>query len=168
MQLDMNLTVTLGDKDVRLGDLLVVDQTNLSNEFSAQSARFAYVAVLAAIAKGKHSDAVRKRKAEEGTAFVEYKNDEEYIPKGSRTVSDGVAQSLVNSDNDCMRARHVEARAEEDMLLLQAVRDALRMRADMLQSLGASLRHEQEMEGMVTRDVATATKQAIRKRKKEG
>jgi len=148
MDLDLNIKVEIGGKDVSVSDLLSVDETDLSSEYAAQAARFAYVAVLKAQAKRQWGETERARKEEEANAFVAYKSDPESIPEGSKTVTDGFAKQLVDSDLAVNDLRKKEIEAEYGYRLLEALSDALSQRAQMLISLGADLRQEMDQTSM--------------------
>jgi len=148
MDLDLNIRVEIGGKDVSVSELLSIDETDLSSEYAAQAARFAYVAVLKAQAKRQWGEAERARKENEAYAFVAYKSDTEQIPKGSKTVTDGFAKQLVESDPEVNDLRKKEIEAEYGYRVLEALSDALAQRAQMLISLGADLRQEMDQTSM--------------------
>lgn len=148
MDLDLNISVSIGGKEVDVGELLSIDESDLSSEYAAQAARFAYVAVLKAQAKREWGQAEADRKKEEADAFVDYKSDPEQIPEGSKTVTDGFAKQLVDSDEDVNELRQGEIEAEYGYRLLEALTDALGQRAQMLISLGADLRQEMDQTSM--------------------
>ena len=148
MDLDLNISVTIGGKDVSVGELLAIDETDLSSEYAAQAARFAYVCVLKAQAKREWGEAERIRKEDEAKAFVDYKSDPEQIPEGSKTVTDGFAKQLVDSDERVNELRQHEIEAEYGYRVLEALSDALGQRAQMLISLGADLRQEMDQTSM--------------------
>ena len=148
MDLDLNINVEIGGKNVEVGQLLSIDETDLSTEYAAQAARFAYVAVLKAQAKKEWSEAERVRKEEEAAAFVAYKSKTELIPEGSKYITDGMAKQLVDSDGGVNEMRKAEIDAEYNYRLLESLVDGLSQRAQMLISLGADLRSEAEQTGM--------------------
>ncbi len=160
IELDFDVTVQVGGKAVSVRDLLDVDETSLSNEYATQSARYAYFAVLEAQAHGLWQAAKEAREREEATAFIEFKDDAELIPKGSRSVSDKLAQELVAGDEQCGSWRAAEMDAEHNDLILRAVTRAFYMRASMLQSFGANARHEQDMDGISIREQDDASRHA--------
>lgn len=147
-----DIDVTLSGKKVSVKELLEIDEADLSTEFAAQAARYAYFAVLEAKSERRLSEAVEARKIEEAEAFAFYKSDPESIPQGSKTVTDGYANQLVKLDDICIAAKQLEIDLQYDYKILRAVSAAFHMRADMLRSLGAALRHEQDMTGMATRE----------------
>lgn len=148
MDLNLDITVEIGGKEVDVGELLSIDETDLSSEYAAQAARFAYVAVLKAQAKREWGEAERTRKEEEASAFVDYKSDPEQIPEGSKYVTDGYAAQLVQSDEEVNDLRKREIEAEYGYRVLEALSDALGQRAQMLISLGADLRQELDQTSM--------------------
>jgi len=148
MDLDLNIKVEIGGKEVDVGDLLSIDETDLSSEYAAQAARFAYVAVLKAQAKREWGEAERARKENEANAFVDYKSDMTQIPEGSKTITDGFAKQLVDSDPEVNDLKKQEIQAEYGYRVLEALSDALSQRAQMLISLGADLRQEMDQTSM--------------------
>ncbi len=147
-------------------DLVSIDQTDLNNEFASQAARYAYFAVQCAMARCARDMAEKVYKEDAAAAFVEYKNDPEMIPEGSRTVTDGLANMLVATDENCARLKNAHIEAEQEFRVLEALVRALDMRANMLISLGAQLRSEADMDGMhiSKRDPGDAARAAIAKR----
>jgi hypothetical protein len=164
LDLDYNIIVAVGKKDISIRELLDVDDADLSNEFAAQSARYAYFAVLAARAKQDWQGAVDARKREEATAFVEFKSDKELVPPGSRTVTDGLANNYVDMDDRVAEFRNTAHELETRYRVMEAIARSLEMRANMLQSIGADRRKEQEMTGMHVDNPSEKLKDTIRKR----
>jgi hypothetical protein len=155
IKLDFDVTVHVDGKAVSVRELLAIDETNLSNEYATQSARYVYFATLEAQAHALWQQAKEAREREEAVAFIEFKNDETSIPKGSRSVSDVLAKELVAADDQCLDYRAAEMKAEHDYLVLRAVTRAFYMRSSMLQSFGANMRHEQDMDGISIREKDT-------------
>lgn len=160
--LDLDVKVAVDGKVYRVGDVMDVDQADLPNEFAAQAALYAYFAVLAAEAEAAYDKAVDERKDMEAAAYMYYKNDTDSIPSGSRSVSDGTADKLVQTDEEVQEAYDYELASKRDWKILRAMADSLKMRADMLQSIGAHLRHEYDMTGMVTRERRDSTADDLR------
>ena len=146
--------VTVKDvpEEVSVKALLSIDDTDLPNEYACQAARFAYYAVLAAHAERAWLNAVRLRKAAEAEAFVFFKNSVDDIPKGGRTVSDSLANNLVACDAEVREYRNREVETQYQWHMMRDLAKSFEQRANMLQSLGANLRHEQDMTGRVVRD----------------
>ena len=165
--LDLNVTVELDGRVIESQELLDINEADLSTEYAAQAARFAYVAVLAAEAKAAWAEAERRRKEDEALAFQSYKNDPEAIPDGSKSVTDGYAGQLVQSDENCNKLKVAENEAEKNYRILSALTDALQMRASMLISMGADLRTEREQTGMkMLENPADDVKKALSSRRK--
>jgi hypothetical protein len=154
MDLDLNVKVEVGGKDVSVGELLSIDETDLSTEYAAQAARYAYVAVLKAEAKRIWGEVERARKEEEAKAFVEYKARLELVPKGSKYITDGYAAQLVQSDEEVNAFKEREIQAEYNYRLMEALADGLAQRAQMLISLGADLRSEMQQTDMQLKEGA--------------
>lgn len=162
----LHITVQLRPgRKVEVRGLTDIDEANLNNEFAAQASRFAYIAVLCAEARAIRDTAEHSMDREEADAFIHYKNSEEHVPHGSRTVTDGLAAKLVDMDEEVLRVRSVYRDAERHFRLLEAMTRALAQRADMLQSLGAQLRQEADMTNMHTSaDPGVGARRALRSR----
>lgn len=152
MGLNLDTLIEINGKKTSARELLYVDQTDLVNEFAAQAARYVYFAVLADHAGMVWRTMQDVRKQAEAEAFVDYKNDLQYIPPGSRVVSDGLANTLVQSDDACIEARKDEVTAQHTYHLMLSLARAFEQRANMLQSMGTHLRHEADMDGMAVRN----------------
>jgi hypothetical protein len=160
--MELDVTVTIEGKEIEVSDLLAIDETDLSAEYAAQAARYAYVAVLAAKAKEQWAETERARKEDEAKAFEEYKNASDRIPEGSKYITDGYASQLVQADEVVNQHKKDENAAEYNYRLLLALSDALSMRASMLISLGADQRQEYNQTDMHLNDnLGERTKSAL-------
>lgn len=146
--LDMDVQIEVRGKSISVEELLSIDETDMSNEFATQAARYAFFAVMDAEAEHLYLKASQFRKETEAEAFADYKADMSLVPPGSKSVTDGFANQLVQLDATCVNARLDELDARRKHRLMKAISYAFHMRADMLRSLGTSLRHEEDMTGM--------------------
>lgn len=163
----LDTTVEIDGKVLSVSDLLEVDEANLSDEFATQASRFAYFAVLAAQAEHKWLMAKKNTKEIQADAFLAAKEDHENIPVGGKTVSDALAESLALLDEEHAKAQEEELKALRAYKVVRAITDAFEQRMHMLQSLGASIRDEQQMTGMAVKDINPSDKlrRAIESRK---
>ena len=152
-EFDMKITLDpLADMLISTKGLTDIDQADLSNEFATQAARYAYFAVICAEARANRDTAEAFMKRDHAEAFVFYKGSDEHIPDGSRTVTDGLANMLVAQDVDCIRTKNAHIEAERQFRIMDALVKTLEQRANMLISLGAQLRSEADMTGMIIKD----------------
>ena len=156
---DLDVTINVVDKEVSVKDLLSIDNTDLSTEFAAQAARYAYFAVLTDQAEDAYLKAKRLREEVEAEAFLEYKNDAKLIPNGSRTVSDPLTDKYVASDEGVVEEKQDEEEARLRFKLMKSITSAFHQRASMLQSMGAHLRHEEDMTDMHVNDSISKIRQ---------
>ena len=145
-----NHVLPLGDKDVRVGDLLGIDNSDVSYEFSTQAARLVWVATLAAVADVDLNDA--KLAKDVASAQVELRIRREL--SGEKTT-EAYIRALVTVDQEYMDVVATESDALLHFKIMRAVADAMRQRGDMLVSLGANLRQELEMTGMHINETKT-------------
>jgi hypothetical protein len=157
---ELDIKIDVLGKEVDVKELMEIDDTNLSNEFAAQSTRFAYFAVLAAKARLEWMESIRERKQEEAAAFQAFKASDDLIPPGSRGVTDGYASQLVEVDENCVTLRISENKAEYRYRLMEALSSAFQMRGSMLQSIRANLQAEMEMIGMSVQEHPTGRSRA--------
>lgn len=163
--INLDVEIDLDGRLVSIKDLLEIDQTAMADEFANQAARYAYFAVLEAEASYQLSEAERRLKVAEADAFISYKHSEEYIPPGSRTVTDELARQLVDLDGKVRAIKETMSNADYEYRLMRALATAFHQRADMLQSLGVMLRAEMDMTGMaVKEDVGDRLRRAVEER----
>jgi len=163
----MDVNIRLQGRKVSIKELLNIDLTDLSSEFAAQAAMYAYIGVLTAEAEKIWNLATRHRKRVEAEAFKYYKDDEHSIPMGSRSVSDSLATHLIAMDEEVIDARTKEIETQFRFNVLRSVTIAFYTRSSMLQSTGATLRHEEDVTGLATSErdeVDSELREHIRRR----
>lgn len=154
-------------KVIDLDELMEVDPNDLTNEFASQAALYAHYATLLADADEVLSNADISKDEEYSTADLEWRLE---MAEAGEKVTEGKITALVRSDETVVKAMAALVEAQHNRDTLRAVVRALEMRADMLVSLGAHLRHEMEMTGMTISqrrqdDDMNSTKEALRRRK---
>jgi len=133
------------DNVVRLGDIFSIDETNLSVEMAKQAGLYAYFATQMAYAEYTLARASISKDEEYAEADTHYRN---VLQEVGEKYTEAVIRSAVFQDEDYQTVIGAEATAKKDYRLLRVICQALEMRATMLQSLGAHLRHELDMTGM--------------------
>jgi len=154
-------TIPLAGKEVTVGELLGIEQTGISYEFSTQAARYAWVAMQCASAEADANESKTSR--DSVYAKVELHLREEM--KLEKTTEAQI-KALVLIDPEYL----VSVTAENDRLyaykLLRAITDAMRLRGDMLVSLGAQLRAEMDATGSNIQDTKEILKSMAGKKGK--
>jgi len=115
-----------------------------------QAGLYAYFAVQMAHAEYTHARAGIS-KDEAYADADEYWREELTVDK-TRKVTEAMVKAAVIQDESYQALAAVEINAKRDYRLLRVICNALEMRATMLQSVGAHLRHELDMTGMNIRD----------------
>lgn len=144
------MTISLGEEEQTLNlDEIVPISADLSDEFSRQPSLYAYVAMLSAQAEAAW--AMAKRDAERERADSDQIIREEARAREEK-ITEGIVSSRVTLDPAVQKAEEEEAEYRYQYLLIKAVVQAMDQRAQMLISLGAHLRAEADMSGMIIRD----------------
>lgn len=138
-------TLELDGNSVTVKDLLLIDETKLSDEFAKQASKFAYVGLLAAEAEAE----VLQVKAEKDEVYAEadlaIRDEFEKLGKKS---TEALIRSEVLLDDAYNKVLRKESEATERWHKLRVLADATRQRGDMLISLGATLRAEFDVTNM--------------------
>lgn len=149
----VKIVVRKGDKTivklVKLGDLFSIDETNLAEEMARQAGLYAYFAVQMAHAEATLARAIVSKDEEYAEADEFARND---LADSPGRVTEAMVRSWILQDENYQACAMKEIDAKRNYRLLRAICQALEMRATMLQSLGAHLRHEMDMTGMNIRE----------------
>lgn len=127
--------------------LLAIDVNDITTEFVRQAATFGWIAIKLADADAEVSAAKHERESVYAEAYIHWRRELEAAGK----VTEAMIHSSVMMDEDYQTARQYELQAERIYKHLRALSDALRMKSDMLISLGAQMRAEYDMTGMSIR-----------------
>jgi len=146
-----------------LDDMVPINESDLSGEFTRQPSLYAYVATLTAQAEAETLDSKRNLERERAEAD---KRARTYLAGSNAKVTDSALDARIVLDVDYQIAMERESQAKYQQLLLKAVERSMSMRADMLISLGAHLRHEYEQTDMTILDTKQRLEQ-IRRAKRE-
>lgn len=140
-----SIDVVLGNRKVDILSLLEIDESDLANEFAQQAALYGWVGHLTAEAEynasvAKHQTEIEYASADDNARFQ--------MDAAGEKTTEGKVRAAIDLDEQYIEARQEENRRWKEYKTLRSLSDALKMRADMLISMGAHLRAEQEMTGM--------------------
>lgn len=146
------LEVTTGDGKVMLDlDDLIKVTRDLSEEFTRQPTVYAYVAMLSAKAETIHTEAKRLLDTAESKAQIEARKT--LSRDSDERVTDKRVEAEARMTKMYNEANEYELACREQYFILKAITTALEQRAQMLSQLGAHLRSEADMTGMLVSDV---------------
>lgn len=146
------LVIRHGDVQINVGDLLNVDVDDLSNEYAQQASVYAWIANLVAEADYALSSAKHARELEYAQAYEYYRGE---LSASGGKPTEATIGAAITMDDAYSSSRNRELECERTYKMLRALLDALKMRADMLVSLGAHLRAELNMTGAHVNDMVT-------------
>ncbi len=121
---------------------------DISLEFRDQASKYAYVAMLAAKAEAEwlESKTLLKRT---------YAKTDQDVRRDMASVGGRVTEAMVSAEVELRRGYVQDKDAEQfyrrQHLVMQSIEASMKMRADMLVSLGAQLRNEANQLGMITK-----------------
>lgn len=147
----MKTTIKLTKETVRvdIDDLFHIDDTDLTTEYSRQAAYYARYAVLTARAELEANKAKVRREQEYAELDGYYREDlREYGVK----VTESKIKEAIRKDGSYAETIDAEINAKHRHTILKSICDALKMRADMLVSMGAHMRQEMSMTGISIKD----------------
>lgn len=149
---DQSLVIYLGEDD-EVGTFVDIDKfvpvgDDISLEFKEQASKYAYIAVLAAQAEAEWQESKTRLKRT-------YANIDKDTRGRLAVVGGKVTEAMVSAEIELTRG-YVEDRDEEQFyhrqyLIMRAIETSMKMRADMLVSLGAQLRNEASQLGLTTK-----------------
>lgn len=140
-----------GVKTFDIGKLFKIEQESLSEEFATQASMYGFFAILAAEADRKYAMQTVLYDQECAEADESYRAQFE---TDGKKYTEAVIKSMVIRDENVVKVQEDKENAEYDLNILKAIVRAFEQRSLMLQSLGATLRHEYEMQGMNIREHA--------------
>jgi hypothetical protein len=153
---------------VTLSEITGIDETRLNEQFAEQPSLYAFFAIQLAEADRLVKVAQQALDQEYAAADSHYRKQYQVL---EQKYTEAVIDGDVKQDEDYNKAVDVLQKAQHNKAKIKAIVDALKMRAEMLVSLGAHLRHEGDMTGMSIRQVDATVDKAKRildkKRKKE-
>lgn len=148
-------TVTTGQEgnepiseDIDVKALLTVS-TDLSKEFAEQASRYAWIAMIAAKTDAIYTDARRELAVAEAHANIEVRRS---LTRDEEKITEKRVDAEVLMTKMYIEASEYELACREQFLIMKALCTALEQRAQMLSQLGAHMRAESDMTGMLIRD----------------
>jgi len=135
--------------------LFNINEANLTAEMASHSARFARVATLCAMAERYQSFCKQLMEIEYSEA--DYKIREEHKESGTKFTEPSIKGEVTTDDLYIEKVKSYDD-ASFTTSLLKRLLDAMKVKADMLISIGAQLRSEMNMTGMNIREYESDTK----------
>ena len=136
-----------GEVTVNLDEYVPIDENNLVHEFANQASAYAYLAVLGAQAEANWLDAKRLVERVRAETDKEVRRD-----LANEKVTEGKIAAEIELRKGYQDAVENELSCRAQHLVLRAVVSSMEQRAQMLISLGAHLRQESNMTGMLVND----------------
>lgn len=150
----------IADEAVELDlDNIVPIGMDLFKEFAEQPSMYAYIATLAAQAEAAWLDARAAKKEMYAITDKEVRGD---LEMSDVRVTEKLVETEVELRSGYREAIRYELDCREMYLIFSALSDAMKMRADMLISLGAHIRSELRQTDMTIKD---ANEEVIKKAK---
>lgn len=156
-------------KVVTLSEILDIYEDELTEHFAEQASLFGYFSVQ--LAEADRLVGIAKMKAEQKYARTDAHYRKTYNELEQK-FTEAVIRGDVILDEDYQNSLDKQHQAEYNVSIIKSIVNALRMKADMLISMGAHLRQEYSMTGMNVReadmDKAVDEVKKTIKRKKKG
>lgn len=141
--------LNIAGKATNVDELLDIDESNLSNEFAHQAAIYGWISNLVVSAEAKFVEAKQRREEEYAACYVDIRQE---FDDNKLKYTESKLDAEIKLEFSYQKAKRAENEAERKHKELKALAEALRMRADMLISMGATIRSEQQMLGMHIND----------------
>jgi len=137
------------DSTINLSKILEIHEAELTEHFAEQASIFGYFAIQ--LAEADRLLGIAKMNAEQEAASADA-----YCREGYRVNDEKYTEAVIRGDvlldEHYQKALDEQRQAKYNMDVLKSVVNALKMKADMLISMGAHLRQEYDMTGMVIRE----------------
>ena len=155
--IDDSITIELNGKKQKLSDFTAVDENMLSQEFSQQASKMAYIGHMMVEAEMAYND----RKTEREILEAEIDADSRAVlEEDGVKYTEAKIRGMVVVDEERIKAVNDEADAYEAYKKLKVLADAMRIKGDMLISLGALVRAEADLTGMTIKQTLRDLKEA--------
>jgi len=146
MNLDTVLEIFIDGKDISVDlDAYIPVSEDISAEFADQASRYAYIAMLAARAEAAYMESKTELKRV-------YAETDKEVRQDLASIGGKSTEAMVSVEIELRRgykeAKDYEQYYYQQHLIMKAIETAMKMRADMLVSLGAQLRNEAQQLGM--------------------
>lgn len=147
----VKIVIKLAKETVRVNvdDLFYIDNTDLTTEYSKQAAYYARYTTLAARANLDAKKSTVHREREYAELDEHYREE---LRENGIKVTEPMIKEAIRNDEDYAEAVDAEVDAKHKHAILKSICEALKMRADMLISMGAHMRQEMSMTGMSIKD----------------
>ena len=159
----MSESITLsfpGEPEIYVSSILHIDGEDLSNEYASQASVYGWIATMVADAELGYNKLKHEREIQYAEAYDAIRYD--YENRGEK-FTEAKLNASVALDELYIKAKKWEREAEHKYKTYKLILDAMKMRADMLISLGAHLRAEQYMTGMKINQSNVKLERAARK-----
>lgn len=132
-------------QEIDLGDYLNIDDADISQEYIKQAGMYAFLSELLAAADRdlQYADMAKDQAEAESDAYWR-----DYHDKRGEKYTEGVIKADIKMDEDCIKSQTTFIERQYNVNLLKALVNSMKMKADMLISLGAQRRSEYDMTGM--------------------
>ena len=137
------------DSTINLSKILEIHEAELTVHFAKQASIFGYFSIQ--LAEAERLLGIAKSEAEQDAAVADA-----YYREGYRVNDEKYTEAVIRGDvlldEHYQKALDEQRQAKYNMDVLKSVVNALKMKADMLISMGAHLRQEYDMTGMAIRE----------------
>jgi hypothetical protein len=140
-------------------DIFYIHEATIDQDYAQQAAIFAYFSTVQAGMEKALNDV--KKEVEELYAEGDLDYRAQMDQEGEK-YTEGKVKANILLDEDYSKKRDEQIRLEYDVAFIKAVVNALKMRAEMLVSLGANMRQEYGQTDMRLRQLDEATKEVKR------
>jgi hypothetical protein len=138
---------------INIDDIFQIDEANIIEAYSKQSALYARFAVMHAEADAVVGKTQAARDEEYAAADDHYRHD---MDRNGEKYTEAKVKAFIELDENYRKAVDDYIQADYICRKVKAIVRALEMRAEMLVSMGAHLRHEMNMTDMNIRDARYA------------
>lgn len=136
--------VEVGGTTVDVGKLMEIDEQDMSTEFAQHSALVAYWGAIQADLERRYAEVKQDRERMFADRYLYWRTH--YSEHGVK-FTESMLDASVKRDELYMKYQKKELEAKHRLNVIDCIISALRVRGDMLISLGATLRHEYSMTG---------------------
>jgi len=147
-----------------LNELFAIDETAITIDMATHSAKHGRIAVL--LARAERYKALKKQQMEVEYAAADDSIRDEYNDDGKR-YTESVIKAAVMLDEEYKMYTREYNDANNVVTVLKHILNAMKTKGDMLISIGAQLRAEMSMTGMVIKDDYDRTVASMKKKLSE-
>ena len=140
-----DVLLDIDGREVTVGDLFAIDDTNIVEEFGNQAARYAYIGLQTALAEAAFEEAKAAADFTRAKLDGAIRAEPDHVAK--KPTETAIA-GMIEEDPEYQLAMGKSRECRTEFKILRAVEAAMRQRGDMLVSLGATLRQEYDVTDM--------------------